>query len=187
MNLSTKGKILTPEFFARDCLETGPDLVGKLLVTKTGAGEKALRITQTEAYRGEEDTACHAHRGKTPRNEVLYMRPGTVYVYLCYGIHWLLNFITAREGVPQGVLIRACEGYEGPGKLTKALGITGAFNRAYLGECPLYVIDDGLRREIMTLPRVGIDYASPEDRERLWRFVMKSPGLSGRSRGRSPR
>ena len=187
MNLNTKGKVLTPEFFARDCLEAAPELVGKLLAVETEDGVKALRITETEAYRGEEDTACHAHIGRTPRNEVLYMRPGTVYVYLCYGIHWLLNFITAEENVPQGVLIRACEGYEGPGKLTKALGITGAFNRAYLGECGLYIIDDGLRPEITTMPRVGIAYASPVDREKPWRFVMKSSDSPLNSKGRSPR
>ena len=163
---------LTPAFFDRDCLEAAPELVGKWLVMRAPDGtDKRLRITETESYRGEADTACHAHAGKTKRSEVLYMAPGTLYVYLCYGVHWLLNFITEREGVPQGVLIRACEGAEGPGRLTKALGITGELNRTLLGEGPLSLEDDGCRPELVCLPRVGIDYASEEDRARLWRFA----------------
>ena len=159
-------------FFERDCLEAAPELVGKILVMRQPDGsEKRLRITETEAYRGEEDTACHAHKGRTRRTETLYMRGGVVYVYLCYGVHWLLNFITAQEEVPQGVLVRACEGADGPGKLTKALGITGELNRAELGACDLRIEDDGARPQLITLPRVGIGYASPEDQAREWRFA----------------
>ena len=113
------------EFFHRDAVDVAKDLVGKIVVCKNSAGEiKKLRITETEAYCGEEDTACHAHKGRTKRTEVLYMKAGTVYVYLCYGMHWLLNIVTGEENQPQAVLIRACEGNaNGPGKLTKALGI----------------------------------------------------------------
>lgn len=165
--------ILDTSFFERDCLEVAPDLVGKILSVKCEDGSvKRLRITETEAYRGEEDTACHAHRGRTKRTEVLYMSAGTVYVYLCYGVHWLLNFITADVDVPQGVLIRACETAEGPGKLTKALGIDGSFNRTAIGSSPISVEDDGFRPHIITKPRVGIGYASPEDQAKPWRFVV---------------
>lgn len=160
------------EFFLRDALEVAPELVGKTLVSSLpGAQERRLVITETEVYRGVEDSACHAHRGRTKRTETLYRPGGAVYVYLCYGIHWLLNVITGPEDFPQGVLIRACEGFEGPGKLTKYLGITGAQNGIDICSSPLLRIEDeGRKVNITTDKRVGIAYAEEADRERLWRF-----------------
>ncbi|HIS16253.1 MAG TPA: DNA-3-methyladenine glycosylase [Candidatus Scatomorpha merdavium] len=160
------------EFFLRDALEVAPELVGKTLVSSLpGAQERRLVITETEVYRGVEDSACHAHRGRTKRTEMLYRPGGAVYVYLCYGIHWLLNVITGPEDFPQGVLIRACEGFEGPGKLTKYLGITGAQNGIDICSSPLLRIEDeGGMVNITTDKRVGIAYAEEADRERLWRF-----------------
>lgn len=160
------------EFFLRDALEVAPELVGKTLVSSLpGAQERRLVITETEVYRGVEDSACHAHRGRTKRTEMLYRPGGAVYVYLCYGIHWLLNVITGPEDFPQGVLIRACEGFEGPGKLTKYLGITGAQNGIDICSFPLLRIEDeGGMVNITTDKRVGIAYAEEADRERLWRF-----------------
>lgn len=160
------------EFFLRDALEVAPELVGKTLVSSLpGAQERRLVINETEVYRGVEDSACHAHRGRTKRTEMLYRPGGAVYVYLCYGIHWLLNVITGPEDFPQGVLIRACEGFEGPGKLTKHLGITGAQNGIDICSSPLLRIEDeGRMVNITTDKRVGIAYAEEADRERLWRF-----------------
>ena len=160
------------EFFLRDALEVAPELVGKTLVSSLpGAQERRLVITETEVYRGVEDSACHAHRGRTKRTEMLYRPGGAVYVYLCYGIHWLLNVITGPEDFPQGVLIRACEGFEGPGKLTKHLGITGAQNGIDICSSPLLRIEgEGRMVNITTDKRVGIAYAEEADRERLWRF-----------------
>ena len=110
---------LSRDFFERDALEVAPDLLGKALVSHLpGLPQRRLIISETEVYRGEEDTACHAHRGRTRRTEPLYMAGGHFYIYLCYGIHWLLNAVTGPAGRPQGVLIRACRGYEGPGRLT---------------------------------------------------------------------
>lgn len=164
---------LTPEFFHRDCLQVAPDLVGKVLVRQTEGGELRLRISETEAYRGEEDTACHAHKGRTKRTEVLYAEAGTIYVYLCYGIHWLLNIVTGEKEQPQAVLIRACVDAAGPGKLTKRLGITGEYNRHSLADRSDFRIeDDGFRCAIATDTRVGIGYAAPEDQAKLWRFKM---------------
>lgn len=161
-------------FYYRDVLEVAPELVGKILVHRLPDGtEKRLRITETEAYRGESDTACHAHKGRTARTEVLYRQAGTVYVYLCYGVHWLLNFVTGETGEAQAVLIRACEDYTGPGKLTKAMGITGELNRA--DTCvseEIWVEDDGRRFSVASDTRVGIKYAAPEDQARLWRFKL---------------
>lgn len=166
---------LGEEFFARDCLELAPELVGKILVHRAGDELLRLRVTETEAYRGQEDTACHASKGKTPRNSILWEKPGTVYVYLCYGMHWLLNVISGREGEPQGVLIRACEGYPGPGRLTKYLKIGREQNGSSFIDSPeLWFEDDGLRPKIRTDKRVGIGYASEKDQARPWRFILQS-------------
>lgn len=165
--------ILTSEFFHRDCLEVAPELIGKVLVRQTAAGEIRLRISETEAYRGEEDTACHAHKGRTKRTEVLYAGAGTIYVYLCYGMHWLLNIVTGEKEQPQAVLIRACVDAPGPGKLTKRLGITGEYNRLWLPEAKDFFIEnDGFRCGITTDKRVGIGYAAQEDQDKPWRFKM---------------
>lgn len=162
------------EFYHRPCLDVARDLVGKVLVHRVDGQELRLRITETEAYCGEDDTACHAHKGRTKRTEVMYMDAGTIYIYLCYGVHWLLNIVTGEMDQPEAVLIRACEGNaNGPGKLTKALGVTGQLNRgSILGE-ELWVEDDGLRCEIAEDRRVGIGYASEEDQSRLWRFKLQ--------------
>ncbi len=164
------------DFFRRDCLEVAPDLVGKLIVRTFEDGSRiTLRITETEAYRGEEDTACHASKGRTPRTELLYGKAGIIYVYLCYGIHWLMNVITGEENQPQGVLFRACENFGGPARLTKALGINKSFNgESFVSNPSIAIGDDGFKPEIIRLKRVGIDYATPEYRDILWRFADKS-------------
>ena len=168
-------KRLDQAFFKRDTVLTARELVGKLLVHRTAEGEKILRITETEAYCGEADTACHAHKGRTKRTEVMYGPAGTVYIYLCYGMHWMLNLVTGEEGNPQAVLIRACETAPGPARLTKKLGITGELNRTTVLEpdSELYLLDDGFSCEVRADTRVGIGYAEKEDREKLWRFCMK--------------
>lgn len=160
------------EFYHRPCLEVARGLVGKVIVHN---GIR-MRISETEAYWGEADTACHASRGRTKRTEVLYADAGTIYVYLCYGIHWLMNIITGDVDDPQGVLIRACAEAPGPGKLTKQLGITGEYNRKSILETPeLWIEDDGFRCRIIPDKRVGIGYASQEDQDKLWRFKMGNP------------
>ena len=168
---------LDPTFFHRDCLEVAPDLVGKILCHRLPDGSlRRLRISETEAYRGEEDTACHAHKGKTPRTAVLYGPPGVLYIYLCYGMHNLLNVVTGRDGIPQGVLIRACVTADGPGKLTKALGLDRTLHGTALADCAdvFWFEDDDLHPALTTKPRVGIGYASLEDQARLWRFCGKN-------------
>lgn len=161
-------------FFSRPCLAVAKDLVGKVLVRNTPNGLLRLRISETEAYCGEDDTACHAHKGRTKRTEVLYMESGTIYIYLCYGMHWMLNIVTGTVDDPQAVLIRACIDAPGPGKLTKALGITGELNRQHICiQDQLWIEDDGFRCETVSDKRVGIGYASREDQDRLWRFEIK--------------
>ena len=158
-------------FFHRPCVEVAEELVGKVLAYN---GQR-LRISETEAYCGEADTACHAHKGRTKRTEVLYAEAGTVYIYLCYGIHWLLNIVTGEKEQPEAVLIRACVEAPGPGRLTKALGITGELNWASVaGSEELWIEDDGFRCKVIRDKRVGIGYASQEDQDRLWRFKISN-------------
>jgi len=166
---------LTESFFQRDCLDLAPALLGKYLCRRLPDGSiKRLRISETEAYRGEEDSACHAHKGRTKRTEVMYGESGTLYIYLCYGIHWLLNIVSGEKEHPQAVLIRACEGAEGPGRLTKALGITGELNRSHVCSCDSFWLeDDGSAADYFTAPRIGIGYASPADQALPWRFILK--------------
>ena len=162
--------VLPYEFYHRPCLEVARDLVGKVLV----CNGQTLRISETEAYCGESDTACHASKGRTKRTEVMYQDAGTVYIYLCYGMHWMLNIVTGEPGQPEAVLIRACVDAGGPGKLTKQLGITGALNRTSVVEgTALWIEDDGFACQVVTDKRVGIGYASPKDQDRLWRFKMQ--------------
>ena len=167
-------KKLTYDFYHRPCPEVARDLVGKVLVRRLGEEELRLRITETECYCGEQDTGCHASRGRTKRTEVMYGPAGTIYVYLCYGVHWMLNIVTGEENEPEAVLIRACEGkWGGPGKLTKAMQITGGLNRGSILGDELWVEDDGFSCGTEPDVRVGIGYASKADQERLWRFKLK--------------
>ena len=105
----------------------------------------------------------------------MYEPGGRAYVYLCYGMHEMLNIVTGPEGSPEAVLIRGVEGHDGPGKLTRALDITRALNRENLLESNrLWLEDDGAAPPFSASPRIGIAYASAEDRARLWRFTVGS-------------
>ena len=132
------------------------------------------RITETEAYCGEEDTACHAHKGRTARTDVMYAPGGCAYIYLCYGMHEMLNVVTGPEGRPEAVLIRGVEGAEGPGRLTKLLKIDRSLNREDLVHSNhLWLESDGARVKFTSAPRIGIAYASKRDQSRKWRFTLK--------------
>lgn len=166
-------RVLDADFFHRDVLEVAPELVGKIVAHRLSDGTVLReRISETEAYRGEEDKGCHASKGRTKRTELLYGESGFLYIYLCYGMHWLMNVITGEKDQPQGVLIRAGERFEGPAKLTKQLKIDGSFNgRPACIECGIWFEDDGCRPEIKTAPRVGIDYAGDYWKNIEWRFI----------------
>lgn len=167
-------KRLDYDFFHRDKLIVAAELAGKIIARRLPNGEVVrVRITETEAYGGEEDKACHASKGRTPRTELLYCKAGTIYVYLCYGIHWLMNIITGEEGEPQGVLLRAGEKLSGPAKLTKAIGVDKQFNGlSIVDNDEIWIEDDGEVFEITTAPRVGIDYAGEEWKSKPWRFIV---------------
>lgn len=166
---------LNYDFFHRDALTVASELAGKILARKLSDGTIVrIRITETEAYFGEEDKACHASKGRTPRTELLYGKAGIIYIYLCYGMHWLMNVITGEEGHPEGVLLRAGEGYSGPAKLTKAIGADKHFNGLSICDNDeIWIEDDGKKFEMTTAPRVGIDYAGEEWKNKPWRFIIK--------------
>ncbi len=163
---------LSHEFYRQNVLEVAPALLGKLICRNIDGEIIKLRITETEAYYGPDDTACHAHKGKTPRTAVMFESGGFAYVYLCYGIHHLLNVVTGEEGFPEAALIRGVEGYNGPGKLTKALKIDRTLNYENLITSDLlWLEDDGCICQHQATKRIGIDYATPEYRDKLWRYV----------------
>ncbi len=167
--------ILTEEFFHRDALIVAPELVGKIIVRILDDGtEIRERIAEVEVYRGEEDKACHASKGRTKRTEILYGESGFIYVYLCYGIHWLMNVITGEKEQPQGILIRCGDVHDGPAKLTKYLQIDGSFNGEKIcGNNRIRIEDDGFKPEIRTASRVGINYAGDYWRNIKWRYIAE--------------
>jgi DNA-3-methyladenine glycosylase len=192
---------LTKSFYARPTLTVASELIGKVLVHETRAGNAAGMIVEVEAYIGEDDPACHAAPGPTKRNAPLYGPPGHAYVYLNYGIHYLVNAVTEAEGSPAAVLIRALAPLEGialmkrrrargggrtdevglcrgPGNLTQALGITLKQNRLDLTTSSLRIEDWGLSAgTIAWSPRIGIRVGV----EHPWRCSLTNhPAVSGR-------
>jgi len=165
-------KVINLDFFRRDIFEVCPELIGKYLVRRMPDGKIVkLIITEIEAYCGEEDLACHASRGKTERTEVMYREGGHIYVYLIYGMYYMLNIITGPKGKPQGILIRGTKEISGPGRLTKFLKIEKSFNKKLLGiETGLWVEESGLKLNYMNTERIGIDYAG-EWKYKPWRYV----------------
>ena len=145
-------------FFRRDVLEVAPALLGKRLVRRYDDGrEEAFLITETEAYRGEEDLACHASKGKTPRTATMYLPGGVLYIYLIYGMYWMMNIVTGAEEDPQAVLIRGIEGFDGPGKLTRRLGIDKSFDAEDLVTSPrIWLEETGLRPSRNPSDRLGM-------------------------------
>ena len=190
---ASQAVILPRAFYARPTLEVARDLIGKVLVHERGGVLTSGAIVETEAYIGEADPACHAAPGPTVRNAPLYGPPGFAYVYLNYGIHYLVNAVTEPAGSPAAVLIRALEPLDGepvmrrrrargttrrpeqlptsglcrgPGNLARALGITLKENRLDLTQSALRIEDRGLGvREVIWGPRVGINVGV----EHAWR------------------
>jgi DNA-3-methyladenine glycosylase len=188
---------LTPlprAFFARPTVTVARALLGCLLVHESPEGQVVGRLVEVEAYVGARDPASHAYR-RTFRSEVMWGRPGIAYVYLSHGIHACMNVVTESLGRPGAVLLRALEPVDGvalmqrwrgidalrdlargPGRLTQAMGITLAHNRADLVAGPLYLVRrDRPPGPIASTPRIGISVAT----DRRWRFVVRgSPYLS---------
>ena len=187
--------ILNKTFYEIDTLKVARALIGKKLVRQIDRRQLSGMIVETEAYCGEEDSACHAHRGKTKRNSVMFGPPGHAYVYFTYGMHYLLNMVTEAEGKPCAVLIRALlpiagleemearrkrKGSEltnGPAKLCQALEIDKSLNGWNLTAGDQLWVEDykNIPAKLITVtPRIGINYATEQHRKALWRFVVKA-------------
>jgi DNA-3-methyladenine glycosylase len=199
---SGAGEALPHSFYERPTLTVAEELLGKVLVHRTREGLAAGMIVETEAYIGEDDPACHAAPGPTRRNAPLYGPPGLAYVYLNYGIHYLVNAVTEAAGHPAAVLIRALHPVEGlalmrrrrasrrggrdvadtdlcrgPGNLTLALGITLADSLLDLTASRLRIENHGLKRgRVSWGPRIGIRVGT----DKPWRcWVAGHPAVSG--------
>ncbi|MBX2801644.1 MAG: DNA-3-methyladenine glycosylase [Myxococcales bacterium] len=184
--MSAPEQRLAQTFFDRSCPELARDLLGRFIKRD----EVTLRITEVEAYCGPADTACHAKVGRTARTEPMFGPPGRVYVYLCYGIHQMLNLVAGPPGA--AVLVRACEPVDGidvirgrrggksgsallagPGRVGAALALDGSFNHHAVYEPGGIEVLHGTPVERCRVgPRVGIDYAAPADRDAPLRYAV---------------
>jgi DNA-3-methyladenine glycosylase len=170
----TQSLKIAKEFYTRDVLEVAPELPGKNLVIRLADGSFGkFMITEVEAYRGCDDLACHASKGRTARTEIMYHEGGKLYIYLIYGMYWMLNIVTGGKDNPQAALIRGVEKYSGPGILTKSLGI----DKSFYGEdlhCSerIWIEDPGVTYPVKTSPRIGIDYAGEYWKSRPWRYFI---------------
>lgn len=188
--------MLSQAFFDRPAPLVAPELIGKKLVRLQNGKRLAGIITETEAYQGQEDLACHAHVGRTKRNEVMFGRAACAYIYFTYGMHWLLNIVTDFPGVPAAVLIRAVfptEGLElmaenrprlahsqkwlnGPAKLTQGLGLSGSLNGQDMlrSESELFIEEGILLPEslIESSPRIGLGKTPEPWLSMPWRWEI---------------
>ncbi len=186
---SESGRRLPRSFYDRPTIEVARDLLGKRIVYRCGGQQLAARIVEVEAYVGQDDPACHAARGMTKRNEVMFGPPGFSYIYLIYGMYYCLNFVTESEGFPAAVLLRGAEPIEGldvmlanspesackapdqilsgPGKFCRAFGLTVEQSGIDLTGEMLYLEDhDDVVQNVATSGRIGIQQAT----QRHWRF-----------------
>ncbi|MBO5309932.1 MAG: DNA-3-methyladenine glycosylase [Clostridia bacterium] len=162
-------------FFTVPTIMLAQNLVGKWIETNICGKTTRAQITETEAYLGITDTACHTFGGKhTPRTEPMWQIGGTIYIYLIYGMHLMLNIVSESAGKPEAVLIRAVAGANGPAKATKLLNITKNLNgQSIINNSQIKILDDGKKYFFTTAPRVGIAYASAKDQAAKLRFCLK--------------
>jgi DNA-3-methyladenine glycosylase len=165
---------LSRDFYIRDVLDAAPEVPGKNLVIKLSDGSLGrFKITEAEAYRGSDDRACHAFKGRTSRTEIMYHEGGRLYIYLIYGMYWMLNIVTGEKDDPQAILIRGVEEFPGPGKLTKSLGIDKSFYGEDLVTSErIWLEDPGMNFPVKYGPRIGIDYAGEYWKSRPWRYYL---------------
>jgi DNA-3-methyladenine glycosylase len=170
-------KILKKNFFDRDTKIVAKDLLGKFIVRKIRGKEISAMITETESYDGPHDLASHASKGKTKRTAVMFGHPGYFYIYLCYGIHYMLNVVTRERDYPAAVLIRGLDKAIGPGRVTNFLKIDKEFNGKPADKnSGLWFEDRGLKipiRKIIKTPRIGVGYAGPVWSLKKFRFLIK--------------
>jgi DNA-3-methyladenine glycosylase len=168
-------KALPQAFFNRKTLRVARELIGKYLVREIDGKIIRQKITETEAYVGPHDLACHSSRGKTERNKIMFCEAGTIYVYFTYGMHYMLNIVTEAEDFPSAVLIRGTEEVSGPARLTKFLKIDKNLNGSKLGRKSGLWIENAPEvsaRNIRRTARIGVAYAKEGWAEKPYRFLL---------------
>lgn len=167
-------RITDRNFFKTDTVSLAKNLIGKWIITDINGVKKSAQISETEAYLGINDSACHTYRGRrTSRTEPMWQEGGTIYIYLCYGMHYLFNIVSRDIDEPEAVLIRAVVGANGPAKLTKLLGIDKSLNGENITTSKnIGIYDDGEHYNYKTDTRVGINFASLSDQSAKLRFVL---------------
>jgi DNA-3-methyladenine glycosylase len=172
-----KGKVFGAKFFKRSAVDVAHDLLGKYLVRKVGKEIVYHKITETEAYEGPEDLASHASKGKTARTEVMFGEAGRIYIYLVYGMHYMLNVVTGDIDHPAAVLIRSTATISGPGRVTKQLSITRELNALpAIPKSGLWFEDSEeaiYPQKITKTTRIGVNYAGPIWSQKEYRFILK--------------
>lgn len=164
-------KKLTSDFFAQDPTTVAEKLIGMYLIYN----QMELQINEVEAYLDENDSASHARHGKTKRSQLMFQDPGILYIYLIYGMYDMLNIVCSKKDHPGAILIRGAGEYDGPGKLTRGLGITRALNGKHIGEeSGVYIEERGEKLKYIRTPRIGIQYADKKDKEALLRFKAQN-------------
>ena len=166
---------LNKQFYQQDVITVARSLLGATLVRQFRDGEQLrLTLNEVEAYNGEEDLGCHASKGRTPRTEVMYLNGGHVYVYLIYGMYWLLNVVTGPADHPQAVLIRESKEISGPGRIGKALQLDKTFyGEDLVSSQRLWIEKSNINSvKIKESPRIGIDYAGNYWSKIPWRFTI---------------
>ena len=174
-DMASSSQTLSRSFFERPADRVARELLGAALVVRGPDGRATRHVVyETEAYLGAHDLACHGSKGMTRRNAVMFGPAGRWYVYLCYGLHWMLNVVTGAEGVPAAVLIRGAGEFTGPGRVTKGLGIDRGFDGRSAVRATGLWFEAGVevpRRLIERTPRVGVGYAGAWAAKPL-RFVV---------------
>lgn len=163
---------LNIDFYKQNAIIVAKNLLGKKIerIHKDGTSN-LYTITASEAYLGEEDKACHASKGRTARTEVMFQRGGLIYVYLIYGIHWMLNIVTGDLNSPQAVLICGLDNIRGSGRIGKLLKIDKSFYGEDITKSNrIKIYDAPIIKKFDQLPRKGINYAGAEWINKLWRF-----------------
>ncbi len=157
-------RTLPLEFFNRPAARVARDLVGKIVVRSLASTTLSLSITETEAYEGEHDLACHSSKGRTARTEVMFGPAGRFYIYRIYGLHWMLNIVTGEVNDAAAVLVRGVDGVSGPGRVAAALNIDSSLNGMSAAPASGIWFEQNFERKrfhILHTPRIGIDYAGP--------------------------
>ncbi|MBI2889014.1 MAG: DNA-3-methyladenine glycosylase [Candidatus Liptonbacteria bacterium] len=187
-------KVLKKSFFNRPTLSVAKELLGKFLVRRMSTKTVAVMLTEVEAYDGPEDKASHASRGITPRTKIMFGRAGRFYVYLTYGMHWMLNVVTGAKGYPAAILIRAGVAYHlpltasklisGPARLTKYLRIGKSFNgKPATRKTGLWFENRGIKisaKDIVAGKRIGVEYAGAWAKK-PYNFKLRLPASKSRA------